>query len=70
MKRRDFLSLTAAAPLAVQTPGPRATAAPPNFLFILFDKCRTDTIGAYGNRDAHTPNIDRLAAGGVRFANC
>jgi arylsulfatase A-like enzyme len=70
MKRRDFLSLTAAAPLAAQTPGPRATAAPPNFLYILFDKCRTDTIGAYGNRDAHTPNIDRLAAGGVRFANC
>ena len=43
---------------------------PPNFLFILFDKCRRDAIGAYGRPDVHTPNMDRLAAGGVRFDNC
>lgn len=43
---------------------------PPNFLFILLDKCRRDAIGAYGRSDVHTPNIDRLAADGVRFDNC
>ncbi len=26
-------------------------------------------IGAYGRSDVHTPNIDRLAANGVRFDN-
>ena len=40
---------------------------PANVLFILFDKCRRDAIGAYGRSDVHTPNIDRLAGGGVRF---
>ena len=43
---------------------------PPNFLFIFFDKCRRDAIGAYGRTDVHTPNMDQLATGGVRFDNC
>ncbi|MDE0109354.1 MAG: sulfatase-like hydrolase/transferase [Bryobacterales bacterium] len=49
---------------------PGGEQAPPNFLFILLDKCRRDAIGAYGRSDVHTPNIDRLAAGGIRFDNC
>ncbi len=43
---------------------------PPNILFILFDKCRTDAVGCYGEREVHTPNLDALARTGVRFANC
>jgi arylsulfatase A-like enzyme len=39
-------------------------------LLILFDKCRTDAIGAYEERKVYTPNIDALAQSGVRFANC
>src|SRR5262245_8202665 len=36
-------------------------------LLITIDTLRADALGAYGNRDARTPWIDRLAAGGVRF---
>ena len=43
-----------------------ATSSKPNVLFIAVDDLR-DTIGAYGDRTARTPNIDRLAARGVRF---
>ena len=42
----------------------------PNLVFILFDKCRRDAIGAYGRSDVSTPNIDRLAENGVLFNNC
>jgi arylsulfatase A-like enzyme len=41
-----------------------------NIVLILFDKCRTDAIGAYGNARAGTPNIDWLASTGARFNNC
>jgi arylsulfatase A-like enzyme len=32
--------------------------------------CRRDAIGAYEMQRVHTPNIDRLAASGVRFDSC
>jgi len=47
---------------------------PPNVLWICADDYTPDACGAYGNRIVRTPNIDRLAAGGVRldraFATC
>ena len=39
-----------------------------NVLLITIDTLRADAIGAYGDARAATPWIDRLAAGGVRFA--
>jgi arylsulfatase A-like enzyme/Tfp pilus assembly protein PilF len=36
-------------------------------LLITIDTLRADALGAYGNRRAETPSIDRLAAGGARF---
>jgi len=42
----------------------------PNFLFILTDQQRFDALGCAGNKIAHTPNMDKLAVSGVRFANC
>jgi len=39
----------------------------PNILWICTDQQRFDTLGCYGNRYVHTPNIDRLAAEGVVF---
>ncbi|MBN2450751.1 MAG: sulfatase-like hydrolase/transferase [Lentisphaeria bacterium] len=38
-----------------------------NVLWICTDQQRFDTLGCYGNPRVHTPNLDRLAAGGVRF---
>ena len=74
MKRRSVLTAVAGAPLlaSAQTQPGREDAyeGRPNFLFVLFDKCRRDGIGAYGRTDVHSPNIDRLAQGGVRFNNC
>jgi len=39
----------------------------PNILWIGLDQIRADTPGCYGNPVCRTPNIDRLAAGGVLF---
>ena len=55
--------------------GPRSLwAAPdeprrPNVLVLHVDQLRADCLGAYGNPDVKTANIDRLAADGVRFVN-
>lgn len=43
--------------------------AKPNILWLCTDQQRFDTLGCYGNKFVHTPNLDRLAASGVRFAN-
>ncbi|MEI7672453.1 MAG: sulfatase-like hydrolase/transferase, partial [Deltaproteobacteria bacterium] len=42
----------------------------PNFIFILTDDQRWDTLGCMGNGVVQSPNIDRLAAQGVLFENC
>ena len=47
--------------------GAYAQSAPPNVLVFFTDQQRWDTIGAYGNPMGITPNMDRLAAEGVRF---
>jgi arylsulfatase A-like enzyme len=49
---------------------PRETSAaqrPTNLVFILTDNQGAWTLGCYGNPDIRTPNIDRLAAEGIRF---
>ena len=40
-----------------------------NILIIHADQHRIECLGAYGNRDIRTPNIDALAAEGVRYEN-
>lgn len=40
----------------------------PNIIFVFSDQQRWDTLGCYGQRLNVTPNLDSLAAGGVRFA--
>ena len=39
----------------------------PNVLFLLADDLRADAVGAFGGVDVHTPNLDALAARGVRL---
>jgi arylsulfatase A-like enzyme len=47
-----------------------AADARPNILFIMSDDHAAHAISAYGSRINQTPNLDRLAGGGVRFENC
>ena len=42
----------------------------PNILFIMSDDHASHAISAYGSRINQTPNIDRIAAGGLRLDNC
>ncbi len=64
MTRRELLHRFAAGPF-VQLP--RRTR-PPNLLFLIADDHAGCVLGADGNRLARTPNLDRLAAAGVRCA--
>ncbi len=72
--RRDFFSLLTLAALSIFLVTASACAGrkdgPFNLLVITLDTTRADGIGAYGNPDAATPHIDRLAAGGIMFRNC
>jgi uncharacterized sulfatase len=58
MNRREFLAGLAAQPLTSR----RQKDVP----FITVDDLNR-MLGCFGNRQVHTPNIDRLARGGVRF---
>ncbi len=42
-------------------------AKQPNVLFILSDQHNAKVLGHQGHPDAKTPNLDRMAAEGVRF---
>ena len=44
-----------------------AQPRPPNIVFILADDLGVNDLGAYGRREHRTPNLDRLAAEGLRF---
>src|SRR4051795_6170180 len=45
----------------------QTVAAPPNIVFIMADDLGYADVSCYGRPDLRTPNIDRIAAGGVRF---
>jgi arylsulfatase A-like enzyme len=47
----------------------RAADSWPNIIFLLTDDQTIGAVGCYGNKDIITPNIDKLASEGVRFAN-
>lgn len=44
-----------------------AYARPPNIVFVICDDLGYGDIGPYGQKIIHTPNLDKLAAGGMRF---
>ncbi len=45
----------------------RAAGSRPNLLLLMTDQHRADALGTAGNPAIRTPNLDRLAADGVRF---
>jgi arylsulfatase len=75
--RREFLRLAGGAGAALaasqaacgKTAGSGQPPMPgkPHILLLMTDQQRADTVGAFGNPVIHTPNMDRVAAGGVRF---
>jgi len=73
MNRRQFLRTAGlgAAVLAGCRAAARAasSADKPNILFIMVDDLGKEWVGCYGAEDIETPNLDRLAAGGMRFEN-
>lgn len=62
LNRREFLAASAAAIARAQT-----GARKPNILFILADDLGYGDVGCYGQKVIPTPNVDRLAAEGMRF---
>ena len=75
LSRRAFFKVAAMAGVAAilpQSPAGAASGAAPagkrlNFVFILIDDMGWMDLGCYGSRFYETPNIDRLAAQGMRF---
>jgi choline-sulfatase len=63
--RRDVLKASAS---AVASRVARARDRQPNLLFLIADDHAGYVLGAAGNRRARTPNLDRLASEGARFA--
>ena len=74
LTRRDVLRMAGLAGLAMlrraeAMAAPEGTTAkPPSFLIILADDMGFSDIGCYGG-EIETPNLDKLAAGGVRFTH-
>src|ERR1700681_2850549 len=69
--RRELLCNTALGTAALAAGGIGAYAQPasrpPNIIFILADDLGYADVSCYGRRDFTTPNIDRIAARGMRF---
>ena len=42
----------------------------PNFVFLLCDDLGYGDLGCYGNTNILTPNLDKLAADGLRLTDC
>ena len=71
ISRRNFLRTIAAGAAAVAMPRVLYSSYLPakkyNFLFLLADDQRADSIHAYGNNYIQTPNLDKLIARGFSF---
>jgi len=73
VQRRTFLRTLTLSAAAVALPRSRLSGAPrkdrPNVVLVLIDDMGWTDAACYGSRYYETPNIDRLAAGGMKFTN-
>ncbi len=73
MKRRDFLRnaglLAGAAVCAERTTAAVDAPPTPNIILIMADDLGWEELGCYGQKKILTPNVDRLAAEGMRFTD-
>ncbi|MBT3199985.1 MAG: sulfatase [Phycisphaerales bacterium] len=68
IKQATLGAAVLAAPRYLQAAEPKA-ARKPNIVFILADDLGWSDVNCYGHRFHETPNIDRLAAGGMKFTD-
>ena len=73
MQNRQFIQMIGLSAGILVLCGMRAFAADespvpgrPNILWVTSEDNSYHWIGCYGNQDANTPNIDKLAADGIR----
>ncbi len=72
MKRREFVKALGGFAATLAAPGctrrtDRSDPSLPNIILIVTDDQRHDALGCAGNPIIHTPVIDDLATGGIRF---
>ena len=77
LSRRDFLAASGVSVATGLAAGTETAARPvgnsrkkPNLVFFMPDELRAESIACYGNPVVKTPNMDRLAREGTRFAHC
>ncbi|MCK4431090.1 MAG: arylsulfatase [Candidatus Aminicenantes bacterium] len=70
-KRRDFLKAISIGVASVAVcdvfRGCRSSSSRPNIIYILADDLGYGELGCYGQQKIRTPNIDKLAAQGIKF---
>ena len=65
--QRLILAGVAVLPLAALCAADLSKTNKPNILFIITDQQTISALGCAGNSDVKTPNLDRVAARGMRF---
>lgn len=65
LSRRSFIASTLGTAGAFAAP-----AKQPNIVYVMSDDHAAHAISAYGSRINRTPNIDRIATGGMKLNNC
>lgn len=77
--RRQFLAASGASLASSAAAGSGAASSAdekkpkggrPNIILFMPDELRADAVACFGNPVVRTPNMDRLASEGTRFANC
>jgi arylsulfatase len=66
LNRRDFVRSLAAGGAAAMTGAGASASRRPNIVLIMADDMGFSDIGCYGG-EVRTPNLDRIAQGGLRF---
>ncbi len=69
MTTKHLVLTSLAALLLAVGPSPVQAAKQPNIIIILADDMGYGDLGCYGHPSMHTPNLDRMAAEGLRFTD-
>src|SRR5688572_27251507 len=69
MNRRKFLGTLSAAGFGALAGSAQTSSRKPNVVVIYTDDVGWGDIGCYGASQVKTPNLDKLAANGVRFTD-